>query len=170
MSDFKELVHDRRVTARSAKNHVNARRGRCRLPHDNLTRKEWEKLNGEITTVNTKQPMNWEEFKALPKGLQETYFNTVIDTYNCGLKGMAGMFGVSAGGLSQYIRTHGLNTSPQKKGRKPNNREWEEFLSGEKRKPPVVRWSVTVAAQTWEEVFEAVKHFPIYAGVTISVE
>ena len=180
MNDFKQLVHERKVTARSAKNHVNARRGRCRLPHDNITRKEWEKLNGEITTVNTKAPMKWEEFKSLPKGLQEIYYNTVAKEYGVGTLHMSRMMGTTKQNLVSYIRNHGIKAEPcESRGRLPQDKltRWEEFVGvdGVEIKESVDKekliwsYSITVCPKKWEDVFDLIKTMPLPECTLVTV-
>lgn len=40
--------------------------GRVRLPHNNLTKKELEAMNGEVKSYRLNDPMTWREFSLLP--------------------------------------------------------------------------------------------------------
>lgn len=179
MSDFKQLVHERKVTARSAKNHVNGKRGKCKLPHEYLSKKELNALNGEVITVNPNKRITWDEFRGLPPHLMEHYYNTVVATYNVGISNMAKMWGVSDETLRMTLKAYGVHTEPQKKGRKKIREGWETFLGEPKEEPKeeqkregLVRcYSMTLKAMTWEEVIEVVRGMPIpdHSLITVSV-
>lgn len=131
MNEFEREVAERKRIARGAHNHINARRGRCKLPHDGMTRKEWEKMNGEVQTVNTKKPMAWAEFKALPKSLQELYYNTVAEEYGASHAQMAQMFGTGRVNLQTYIEKHGLEVVERTKGGRMSQTaqfRWWQFI------------------------------------------
>lgn len=43
------------------------------MPSDYLSESEKRKMNGNIDTINTNEPMPWERFKNLPLTLQKEY-------------------------------------------------------------------------------------------------
>ena len=55
--------------------------GRVRLPHDNLTRKELEKMNGEVKSYRLNDPMLWSEFKTMPDDLKINYISLIRQRY-----------------------------------------------------------------------------------------
>lgn len=55
--------------------------GRVRLPSDNLTRKELEKMNGEVKSYRLNDPMLWAEFKTMPDDLKVNYINLIRQRY-----------------------------------------------------------------------------------------
>lgn len=70
-----------------------------RLPSDNLTKKEREKMNGECLQYNMNAPVKWSEFLTWPQDLQREYIEKLTDSYNAKNEDIAKMFGVS---VSQY--------------------------------------------------------------------
>ena len=50
----------------------------CRLPSDNITRRQWESLNGEIEEWNLKSIMSWEQFTMMKSDMQAIYLNNLL--------------------------------------------------------------------------------------------
>lgn len=48
---YKQDVKEKAITARSSHKYGSSRRRRCGLSSDNLTRKEWERMNGPVHTL-----------------------------------------------------------------------------------------------------------------------
>jgi len=89
----------------------------CRLPHEYLTKKEREALNGELNTVNLNAKIGYEEFKILPKTLQEEYIKHQMTRFGVGLVNISeDLFGMARNTLTQWVISHNLNV-PTMKGR-----------------------------------------------------
>lgn len=98
MTDFDYEVLQKKRLAYSARHKVNGAKSRkCSLPSDRMTRKEREKMNGEIASVNLNKPMKWEEFKNLPLTLKTAYIDGLINKFGnaVGYSSLGRMFGVS---------------------------------------------------------------------------
>lgn len=98
MTDFDYEVLQKKRLAYSARHKVNGAKSRkCSLPSDRMTRKEREKMNGEIASVNLNKPMKWEEFKNLPLTLKTAYIDGLINKFGnaIGYSSLGRMFGVS---------------------------------------------------------------------------
>lgn len=64
----------------------------CRLPSDNLTKKQWENKCSEVFSVNLKKMMSWEDYKHLDQQFKTQYMtylfsiggsiNTIADMFN----------------------------------------------------------------------------------------
>ena len=111
MTDFDFDCAQKKRIARGAFNRKGtANRKGCRLPHENLTKKELNKLNGECKTLKLKSKLTWDEFKDLSKEMQEEYLNYLIDHFEVGLTciGMT-LFGLGKTGLTNYCVNHNLN-------------------------------------------------------------
>lgn len=69
--------------------------GTVKFPSDYLSRKEREKMNGEVKSYNLGKPMMWKEFKTLPKDLQRQYLEMLMNKFNATNADIGAMFGVS---------------------------------------------------------------------------
>ena len=52
-----------------------------KLPNDNITRKEWEKMNGEVVTLELDQPRSWEDYQQIPDSLKFEYLQYLWAQY-----------------------------------------------------------------------------------------
>lgn len=103
---------DRAVTARSARNKRThcGRRGRVKLPSDYMTKKELQKMNGEVKTYRLNEPMKWVEFKAMPDEHKETYIKLLRSKWNVPDKYIAHMMQINQMYISKELQRLGLNT------------------------------------------------------------
>ena len=76
----RETQRQKNIANQSKKKH---KRSGCTLPHEYLTKKEREALNGEFTTYKLRRRIKWEEFKEMPKEIQVTYLQGLVDRYGC---------------------------------------------------------------------------------------
>lgn len=133
MSDEQyELMQDTRdkaITARSARSTRthNGKRGPVVLPHDNLSKKELEALNGKCETYRLNSPMTWAEFKKMPLDLQIDYIKLIRNKFNAPSNHIAKMMGVSHRSLSIYLNKHGLSRGRNYEGR--NKWDKDGFLA-----------------------------------------
>ena len=59
---FKQTIKERRGEASGASKKRNGSKSKkCSLPHDNISRKRWERMNGEVKTIRMDQPILWEK-------------------------------------------------------------------------------------------------------------
>ncbi len=196
MNDFEWDVLQKKRIARSAKNKVGRKSG-CKLSTDHMTRKEWEKMNGECITVNLNAPISWEAWKALPKRMQEEYYNNLADTYGVGREQIAQMMGCSAEAVRLYAKQNGLDLRIRKRGERvtPTNMfRWHAFCKtkitpaeaqeviddivngsleamGELHPAGgLTGYTLTFAPYTeWAEVMQTVQNLPLPEGATIRV-
>ena len=136
MTDFDYDVMQKKRIARGAFHKVNGSKSKgCRLPYENLTKKEREALNGEIKTVSMMRPIAWEPFKGLASDLQEEYLDTQIRRFDVGLttigRELFGLAGEKT--LANYVRDHELTVISAPPGRQPKAaREiWQRWLRSE---------------------------------------
>ncbi len=59
---------------------------KCTLPSDYLTKKEREKMNGEVKTWSMSKFYTWEEFKEMHDDIQEAYVTTLLSKYNISIR------------------------------------------------------------------------------------
>lgn len=75
MTQMEWEAKKQKAIARSASKRNAGRRGRTvRLPSDNLTPKQRERLNGPVRSYNLHAPMAYIAFRALPEDLQRLYY------------------------------------------------------------------------------------------------
>ena len=86
MDDIKyEYVTDiknKKSTARGAK-HRNVKHRGCKLPHDNLTQKEWKTMNGPVTGIDMSRRYTWKELKAYDPYEIVDYINNLVRRFGC---------------------------------------------------------------------------------------
>lgn len=126
---FVQDVREKKVTGYSASKRRThgGKRGRVRLPSDNLTKKELLKMSGECKYYRLNEPMKWEQFKQMPADLQITYIKMLREKYGCPNSALAEMFGVSSRNVSVYTARN-LNIGA---GKGKNSGKWnkEGFLA-----------------------------------------
>lgn len=110
MSDFDYDCWQKKQLARQAKYRKNGSKSRkCSMSTDRMTQRQWEKLNGEVITMNLNQPMQWKEFKGLTASLQEEYLKHLISRFDVNAASLGKMFNVHTVTVRNYIRDHNLN-------------------------------------------------------------
>lgn len=136
---YKQEVRQKSNIARSArsKRTHNGRRGRVRLPSDNMTEKELKKMNGEVKSYPLNKPMTWAEFKLMPTDIQHTYIKLLQEKFRVNATHIAEMMGVTKGYMAKYFRENGLG-----EGRHGARRNWDKegfyaWLNGVKLEAPV---------------------------------
>lgn len=133
MTEFDYDCYQKKSIAHSAmKRKCGSKSKRCKLPSDNISRKQWNERCGEVVSYQIGKPMTWREFGKLPKDLKEEYLNNLISEYSANARNMADMFGVSVATVFRVVKNEGLNVKFQK-GRHPTGFEAEQFqrfLSG----------------------------------------
>lgn len=108
-----------------------------RLPSDHLTKKEKEKMNGEVMNYNMNVPVAWAEFKKWPQDLQAEYIQRLEEAYNAKGEDIAGMFDVS---LSCYRKHKSSLGIKGKAGHgKPIDRDgWAKFIGANEFDPEIL--------------------------------
>lgn len=92
---FRQDVKEKAITARSSHKRGNSRRRHCNFSTDHMTRREWEKMNGPVSTVKLDQALTWEQFSDLSESLRKQYIQNILNRYDVGPNALARMFGVS---------------------------------------------------------------------------
>ena len=81
---------------------------KVRFPHDNLTRKELEAMNGETRIYRMNDPMKWEDFKTMPVDLQVQYIKEIRNRWHVSDSCIARMMGVNQSSFSCHARKIGV--------------------------------------------------------------
>ena len=119
---FIEDVKERKSTARGAIHKKNGSKSKkCTLPSDYLTKKEREKMNGEVKNWNMNTFYTWDEFKEMPDDLKPAYISTISQKYNVSLPTIAAyQFNLYRTSLNSYFIKNKL-MDKLKLSRKHNN-------------------------------------------------
>ena len=130
---FKQTIKERRGEASgAAKKRNGSKSKKCSLPHDRISRKRWEQMNGEIKTVKMDQPILWDDFKSLSKDLQVEYLENLKSTFNASIERIARMMGVTASCITSWKRKHCASVkfpSGNKMASKEDRELWDLFLA-----------------------------------------
>ena len=91
------------------------------MPSDYMTKKERDKMNGEVQSYNLNSPMKWAQFKRMPDDIKREYLSTIISKYNPQQAALAEMFGISRNTVCNMFRELGIpfkgNVSAVRTGR-----------------------------------------------------
>lgn len=130
---FYQDINERKSLVPSSRHKKNGSKSRkASLPCDGLSKREWEKKNGGVLTVQMNKPMTYDEFKSIPLDLQERYVACLVDGYNVSIAHIARMMDVKRQTLDGYIRRNGFKKVKLRRGAphltEEQMRNWEEFL------------------------------------------
>lgn len=108
------------------------KRGRVRLPHDNLTKKGLENMNGKCETYRLNSPMTWSEFRAMPEEIQKTYIKLLRQKFDAPEGRITDMMGVAQYTASRYFNKIGLGVGTRSKTRSWDQESWNAWIDGRK--------------------------------------
>lgn len=102
-----ETIKERKSIASSArKRKTHNGKGGCTLPHESMTKKELDALNGPAVTVDPRKPMTWDEFKALPSSSQEYYVSYLAKHYHVSGSDLCRMFKIATSTFVRHVKYH----------------------------------------------------------------
>lgn len=128
---FRSQSAESKRTARGAYSKKGGSRSKsCRLPSDNLTQAQKNKLNGRIVTLNMTDKLTWDEFKNLPKTMQKEYIMNLRLNHGGRNKDIAAMMGVDFRAYSNYMNRKLPELKIVGSGKKAVSKEWLDFLAG----------------------------------------
>lgn len=132
MRDFDYEVRQRKTLARQSRyRKCGSKCKGCKLSTDGMTRRQWEKRNGEVVTYKLNKPMTWAEFRSMDKDIQLEYICSLIDKYDISVSAFAQMFDVTVQNVRSYLRGRDLSALFSQGRMKAEQKEvWQDFLSG----------------------------------------
>lgn len=156
MNDFDYDVLQKKRLGYGAKHKKGLRKG-CTLPSDHLSEAEKKARNGEVKTYNLDLPMTWEDFKAMPKDLQETYIRNLQSRFNVGLSYIStDVFGMNRMTLPQHMSRNNIPFEARHRGgpmRAQDRYNWDVFLGQIWKSPvPIQRDEIETAKAIIEEM------------------
>lgn len=143
---FRQDVKEKAITARSSHKRGNSRRRQCSFSTDHMTRREWEKMNGPVSTVKLGQPMTWEEFSGMSESLRRQYIQDILNHYDVGPNAIGRMLGVSGPYCGKRLRELGFKFETRASA-KETARFLADFGLAGADEPGFDRVSVTFAGQ-----------------------
>lgn len=104
-----DCAEKKRVARGSAnrRSHVG-RGGRMKTPSDYMTKKERDKMNGEVKRYSMAHPMKWAQFKQMPDDIKREYIASIMDKFNPTQAAVAEMLGVTQRTLSSLYTALGI--------------------------------------------------------------
>lgn len=156
MNDFDYDAMQKKRIARGYHNKVRPKRG-CTLPSDYLTKKERDKMNGEVHTYSLQQPMSWEQFKVLPNDLKKEYLDYLKKEFNATKAMVSEMFGKSPTCLCNALQSWGIKGGHGGAIQRPDALEkkaFKEWWSGE---PVDVNEFIKATREAIEEANEVIE-------------
>ena len=136
---FRSECADRKRVARGSCNKRShaGKGGRVKMPSDYMTKKERDKMNGEVQSYKLNSPMKWAQFKRMPDDIKREYLSTIMGKYNPQQAALAEMFGISRNTVCNMFRELGIhfrgNVSAVRTGR--NDAFWAWVRGAEKAEP-----------------------------------
>lgn len=111
MREFYETVRERKALVASSK-HVKrgSKSKKCTLPHENITKREWQRMNGEVKMYNYQKPLTFEEFRELPVDLAAQHIAMLQeeDTFNASVTMIARYMRTAPPTLRKYLLDHNI--------------------------------------------------------------
>lgn len=104
-------VKEKKVTARSAR-HTRTHCGKggmVRLPSDNLTKKELQKMNGECKSFRLNDPMGRKEFMSMPDDLKIVYIKAIRNKYRIPDSHLGKAMGFPQQNFAKLVKRLGLS-------------------------------------------------------------
>ena len=125
MYTYAQTQKERKMEANGARGKKGSRGPKsCKLPHEYLTRKELNAMNGPVSTWDLKKFYNWDEFKKMPTDIQIQYVNRLTGNYDVSFSAICRhVFDVNVKAFDAYVRKHGLKPYLNKTTRSPKNEQ-----------------------------------------------
>lgn len=147
-------VKDKKITARSARNMRThcGKGGRVRLPSDNLSKKELQKMSGECKSYKLNEPMGWEVFMSMPDDIKVTYIKLIREKFGCPDSKIGTMMGADKDRISRTFKKLGLNNSKPKKNTKWDKEGFWAWVNGVDKLPTPAVENLTVTQEDLEDI------------------
>lgn len=124
-----------------------------RLPSDNLTKKEREKMNGEVHNFNLSAPTRWHEFITWPKDLQVEYIQRLEEAYHAKNEDIAGMLDVSISCYRKHKNSLGIKGKAGH-GKPIDRAGWAKFIGAHEFDPEIIIEKKSESSPVVEEKVE----------------
>lgn len=116
-SVFKSDVYERKQMTYGSKHKKNGSKSKkCTLPSDYLTKKEKEKMNGEVKKYIIGKPIDADTFKSYPAEIKQEYIITTCAYYQASCYALAGVLPINGYHFDEIVRVDNLNVSTKSPG------------------------------------------------------
>lgn len=107
---FRTDTAEKKRTARGSFNRRThaGKGGRVKMPSDYMTKKERDKMNGEVQSYNLAKPMKWEQFKLLPDDIKREYITKIVRKYDPQQSAISQMLNVTPNTLYMLCKRLGI--------------------------------------------------------------
>lgn len=134
MNDFDYDVMQMKRLAHQAKYRKGGSKSKkCPMSTDRMTRRQWEKRCGEVTTYQMMAPLTWDVFKDYPANIKREYLNGLIQKFSVTATDLAMMFGVTSATVLKVCNAEdvGITFHRGKRMNADQRMRFEEFLGNE---------------------------------------
>lgn len=136
MNDAEYIFQSESKEKKRIGNNVRHRENRggskkCSLPSDNLTPKQWKKMNGEVEMIKLNEKMDWDIFKNLTSGLQREYLQNMTEKYGARQIDIAEMLKISRPHFNKYCKDNFPDFKFANTGKRSGDERWLAFIRGE---------------------------------------
>ena len=153
---------ERAILRRSASKKRNGSRSRkVSFPSDGLTKKQKERMNGEVVKYNLNSKMTWKEFRAMPHDLQQMYLDRLTGVHKGRGTDIAKMFGTSACNITAYARRNGLKLKVTGERTHKPKKEWSDFMASDGQEAEDVKTPVEEENDAPEAISEVKQQLPV---------
>ena len=130
MNDFDyDVVQKKRLAGQAKYRKCGSKSRKCSLGSDMLTQKQWRERCGEVVSYQLGKPMEWEQFKQLPDGVQRIYIDRLMERFSPTATDLSKVFGATAQTIAKYLGNEfGIHFSPGKKMPKDSLPDFKLFL------------------------------------------
>lgn len=92
--EYVEDIKQKKSTARGAK-HRNVKHRRVTLPNDNLSKKEWKKMNGPLKEIDLSAKYSWNELKEFDARMIADYLDYLVRRFGCNNRELCSVLRIS---------------------------------------------------------------------------
>lgn len=154
---FLQDVAEKKKIGRSAFNRKpHGKGGGVRLPPDNLTKKEREKMNGEVQSYRLNDPLKWQEYKKLPDDLKKIYIQQLRSRFDINDKHLMQVFGCSHFTVENEIKRLGLGRGKSYRAKRFSPDEWERWVRGLPAEKPAKNQPEGTEIDEMQELFDII--------------
>lgn len=104
-----ETIRERKSMLSGARHKKGGSKSKkCTLPSDTLTKREKEKMNGEMKVYNLKYPVTYSEFMDMPQDIKEEYIRSMQLRYHANASMLANAFRMTVNEFGEMMNGLGI--------------------------------------------------------------